>query len=407
MGGKAYRQDNRIHKIFKGTVEAKKVFFKNYEVFSSSHDVAYHADVDNIIMKEIEDETDIISQAPVVTKTGWLFVGWRLDTEPDPDVLVEYLATEDDIHVYAVFEKDVNLTLVGGDTTLYQSGIRYYNNGNYRNPIITLETAVLTGWTLVGYRLDTNPDATVPYYGGQAYAFAQDTTLYTVFKQTVTLRVQIKGTTYTYPRTRYVNNGNYNNPVVYVDDQTLDDAVFLGYSDDPSSTTVVIATLSTGYTLTQDVHFYAVWRYNDAVLDTSTHRAYRRDTGTVRVTTLDITKYVRLTITASVRITMATWHIENNATLRIVGVAYMVAHKGGAVGDWIEVPVSGTRTWWSGGDGEEANADPQTLTTGDLPANSSFDVDVSLSGDVSPWGDHDESGATVTYIKGIGRTIVY
>ena len=387
MGGKAYRQDTRIHKIFKGPVEAKKVFFKDTEVFSSSHDVAYHADVHNIIMKEIEDETDIISQAPVVTKTGWIFVRWRLDAEPDPEVLIHYLATEDDIHVYAVFEKDVNLTLVGGENTLYQSGTRYYNNGNYRNPIITLETATLPDWTLVGYRLDTQPDATVPYYGGQAYAFAEDTTLYTVFKQTVTLRVLIKGTTYTYPRTRYVNNENYDNPVVYVDDQTLDDAVFDGYSDDPSSTSIAIATLSEGYTLTEDAYFYAVWTYNNRVLSTSYIERSRDGAGSVTFLTLDTTKYDRLQVTVQAFASVGGWAAQCNVMAYLGGTYILHASRGSITGDWEEGPC--------------ANGAVASVTV-NTPVSTAYNLNASWSGDC-----YQTQRANIRRVEGLGRTTIY
>lgn len=390
MGGKAYRQDTRINKIFKGPVEAKKVYFKNTEVFSSSHDVAYHADIHNIIMKEIEDETDVISQAPVVTKEGWSFVGWRLDTEPDPDVLVEYIATEDDIHVYAVFEKDVNLSLIGGEEELHQSGIRYYNNGNYRNPLITLASAVLDEWSLVGYRLDTQPDATVPYYGGQSYTFAQDATLYTVFKQTVTLKVLTKGTTYTYPRTRYVNNGNYNNPSVTVSDPTLDDAVFDGYSDDASSTDIAVATLSNGYTFEQDTNLYAVWTYNDAVLSSTTTYSGRKSEGSVTVLTgINGHHYKSLTVSVQAFIAIAGWAIQTHANAYLGGVflLHITMHddqqfEDGPCADRrtasVSVPVDDQENW--------------SLTG-------------SFSGDIFPWGD--DSWIKTFSITGIGRTIVY
>ena len=271
MSGKAYRQNTRIHKIFRVATEERKVFFGDYEVFSSAHDVTYHGDIGDVIVKEIEDETDVISQAPTFTKIGWAFVGWRLDTEANPDVLVEYLATEDDIHVYAVFERTVTVSLIGGSEEIYDTGTQYYNNGNYADPMIELSAAILSGWTVAGYRTDTTPDLPVEYLAGTAYAFHEDTTLYALFEQTVTLYVTQKGVLYTYPETRYENNGNYNNPTIYVNDPSpFSAAKFKGYSNSASSTTIVNTTLSDGITIDQDTYRYAVWKYDDKVLRTST-----------------------------------------------------------------------------------------------------------------------------------------
>lgn len=388
MGGKAYRQDTRIHKIFKGPVEAKKVYFKNDEVFSSSHDVAYHADVHNIIMKEIEDETDIIAQAPVVTKEGWTFVGWRLDTAPDPDVLEEYIATEDDIHVYAVFEQIITISLVGGEDTINDTGMRYYNNGNYANPAITLSTAVLDGWALVGYRYDTQPDPTVPYYGGQSYTFTENTTLYTVFKQTVTLRVLIKGVTYTYPRTRYVNNENYDNPVVYVDDQTLDDAVFKGYSTSASSIAIAVTTLSTGYTVTQDINFYAVWTYNDRVLSTTSVEAGVDGAGSASLGRFNTVKYDRLKVHVWCRASVGEWATQCNVFAYLVNVFILHASKGSQQGQYETGPCA---------DGQWA-----TVTVSGVPVTTDYNLYINWTGDC-----YQRQVGGADRVEGLGRTTVY
>lgn len=390
MGGKAYRQDTRIYKIFKNTIEAKKVYFKNTEVFSSSHDVAYHIDVNNIVVKEIEDETDIIAQAPEATKTGWTLVGWRLDTAPDPDVLVEYIATEDDIHVYAVFEQTIQIDLVGGSTTLHQTGIRYYNNSNYANPTITLQTATLSGWTLVGYRLDMQPDPTVPYYGGQAYTFTQNTTLYTVFKQTVTLSVLIKGTTYTYPRTRYVNNNHYANPSVTVSDPTLSAAVFNGYSSSASSTSIAISTLSTGYTFAQDTNFYAVWTYNNQVLSNTEIYKTINGPGTVNVLGINGHHFKSLSVRVQSYVNVAGWYIQSNALVYIGGTFILYTYK---IHEH-EYPVE---------EGPCANGATATVDV-TAPDQENWTLQCDFTGDIS---DQEISWVRTYNITGIGRTVVY
>ena len=405
MAGKAYKQDTRVHKIFRTATEQRKVFFGNTEVFSSAHDVAYHIDVNNVVMLEIEDETDIISQAPPATKTGWTFVGWRQDTVASSDVLTELLATEDDMHVYAVFSMPITVSLVGGESVIYNTGTRYYNNSVYNNPWITLGYAQKTGWLVTGYRYDTVATGDVTFTPGSNYEFSQDTTLYAIFQQDVILRVTALGTLTEYPAIRYENNGNYNNPTIYVSDPALDDADFDGYSDDPDSIVVVDPTLSTGITIDRDTYRYAVWTYHDAILDTTYRRVYTNwGAGTMDVTAFDVTKYKQLAVTAACEVVVAGWAIENNALVFIGNTWYMTGHWGDPIGTYIEVPTP-VSTWWSGEDGNIANAAAQRLLSEEIAVTTSYMLQVRLQGDVGPGTT--ASGVTITKIEGIGRTIVY
>ena len=404
MSGKTFRQDTRIQKIFKYTTNQSKVFFKNNEVFSSGHDVAYHIDVNNVVYLEIEDETDAISQAPVATKAGWTLVGWRADATANPAVLPSYIVQDDSVHLYAVFMQQLTITYyMSGRVAATDVPFKYYNNGSYRYPAVTLQSVTEPGWTLVGYRNDTSPDQTVPYYAGNTDTFTQNTTIYAVLKQTVTMRVLCKGTTYTYPRTRYANNGNYNNPVVYFDDQTLDDAVFQGYSSSISSVAITIATLSTGFTLTQDTYFYAVWRYNDALLFESpdpynqTIQMWMTHTGQYVVPSRDGNpfefngiKYATVSVTLRASADVAGWATQNNVWIYMYDAQstwILHAGRGSQQGTWEEGPCA---------DGQVATV--EVVTTQQNPTY--FTVD--LSGDLA---DHSEINISKLY--GNGRTLVY
>ena len=379
----------------------------------SKHPVYYHVDTGNIIPAELTDGSDVILQAPTATKAGWTFVGWRLDTQANSDVLSSLLANRDDIHVYAVFQKIITVTLSGGSSVLYDSGNSYYNNNNSIGASITLSTVgnpYTSDWMLMGYREDQQPLPVIPYQGGSTYTFNDSITLYAIFVQRLYLYVTQKGLRMDYSGMRRRCGDNISTLTLYAEDPTsLQDATFLGYSDDPNSTTIVNTTLSTGIEITDDTYRYAVWKYDDAVLDTSTHSCYRRGPGSVDVTTLDTTHYERLAITASCKITMAQYATQNNATLNIGSAWFMTGHAGQQQGERIEVAVEGTNTWWTSDSGGylTANAASQTVTTSVLSASSTYQVQVVLALDVNPWDEHDTSGATVTRIEGLGRTVVY
>ena len=106
---------------------------------------------------------------------------------------------------------------------------------------------------------------------------------------------------------------------------------------------------------------------------------------------------------------MAQYATQNNATLNIGSAWFMTGHAGQQQGERIEVAVEGTNTWWTSDSGGylTANAASQTVTTSVLSASSTYQVQVVLALDVNPWDEHDTSGATVTRIEGLGRTVVY
>lgn len=378
----------------------------------SKHPVYYHIDTADIVPAELTDGSDVILQAPPAVKSGWTFVGWRLNNQPSPDVLQTLIANRDDIHVYAVFQKVITVTLAGGSETLYDTGNGYYNNGNSVGASITISAVgnpYSSDWFLMGYRDDQQPLPVMQYQDGFTYTFNDSITIYAIFVQRLYLHVTAKGLQVDYMGMRRRCGDTFSTLTLYAEDPTpLQDATFLGYSDDPNSTTIVNTTLANGIDITEDTYRYAVWKYDDAVLDATTHSCYRRGAGTVDVVTLDTTHYGSLVISASCRITMARWATQNNATLNIGGAWFMTGHAGQQQGERIEVAVEGTRTWWTS-DSEgvlTAHADPQTVTTA-VSASSAYAVQVSMNYDVADYPDHDTSGATVTRIEGLGRTVVY
>lgn len=404
MAGKTYKQLTQVQKVFKASTEEKKIFFGNYEVFSSAHEVTYYIDTGNVVVLEIDDEDDIIANAPTATKAGWTLVGWRQDTQADPNVIHSLPATEDNMAVYAVFQQTVTVSLVGGDSVVRNSGTRYYNNGTYRNPSIQLGYATKASWTLTGYRADTQATYDVSYIAGRNYIFTGNTTLYAVFQQTIVVKVTIKGITVTNPLYKYYNNGNYNYPQLVKSDPTMDDAVFDGYSTSPTDTTIAIPTLNPPHTFQESTNLYAVWTYNSALLfqapsiDQGNLVIREEHTGLYALPNADNTgdfeyngvKYATISVTLKASASVGGAATQNNVWMDLQdGGQTFVLHagRGSQQGQWEEGPCA---------DGASATVD--VICSNQNPTK----LYGLINGDV--WG---YCSFRVSRIYGNGRTLVY
>jgi len=228
MSGKTYYIDNngtrhlikkKIHIDANGVpTQIKKKFFDGKNTFSSSHIVKYHVNVDDVHDIEVDDGGDAILWAPTPAMSGWIFVGWREDEESNPSVLDHKSVEVDGLHLYAVFKKNITVTLQGGSSEITNTGVRYHNNRNDESPVITLGTSTLTGWDIVGYRNDMTATSAVDYTAGQSYTFDESKTIYAVFSRTLTLSYNgngaTGGSTASQTGTQYYNNGYYGNPSI-------------------------------------------------------------------------------------------------------------------------------------------------------------------------------------------------
>lgn len=228
MSGKTYYIDNNglLHLIKKKVridangvpTQIKKKFFEGKNTFSSSHIVKYHVNVNDVRDIEVDDGGDAILWAPTPAISGWIFVGWREDEEADPTVLDHKTVEVDGLHLYAVFKKNITITLQGGSSAITNTGVRYHNNSNDESPVITLSTSALTGWNLIGYRNDMTATSAVDYTAGQSYTFDESKTIYAVFSRTITLSYNgngaTGGSTAAQTGTQYYNNGYYGNPSI-------------------------------------------------------------------------------------------------------------------------------------------------------------------------------------------------
>ena len=91
---------------------------------SAGYDVIYVANSTQTIIK-IEDGADCIANAPTVTKSGWTFLGWREDTQANPNVLPSKICDQDNIILYAVW-KQIG-TVIHGSYVTHSAGYWGYD----------------------------------------------------------------------------------------------------------------------------------------------------------------------------------------------------------------------------------------------------------------------------------------
>lgn len=152
MSGRSYYIDDngtehQIKKIFYTNSEGqptqiKKDFYEDKNTFSSAHIVTFIIDTGNQQQLEIDDGADVITNAPIATKSGWVFTGWREDSAASSSVVPYMPCNSDNIVMYAVFRRTLTAYFSGNGATsgavANQTGTQYYNNGNYANPSITM-----------------------------------------------------------------------------------------------------------------------------------------------------------------------------------------------------------------------------------------------------------------------------
>lgn len=390
--------------------------------------VYYHVDTSNIIELDLADGSDAIVQAPSATKAGWTLVGWRQDTNADSNVLASLVVDRSGIHLYAVFSKVITVTLSGGDSTIQNTGIQYYNNANLSTPPqITLGSASRSGWGLLGYRTDQSAVPSVDYLPDTAYAFSADTTLYAVFSSTVTLFVTAKGTQQSYPGVCYYNSGNYTNATVTVADPTMSDANFLGYSDSATSTTVTTPSMASGITISQNTYKYAVWKYHDGTIYDGpeiAHGGYISHSDSdpaiiYDMYTFDGTKYESVVVTMTAELHPGGSHEQNPGWVDLVDqdmFATCRTYYPDHIPDDPSIPED--QQWrhplyasTGGTQGTYESGPCENRATGTIICNCPNTNPYTLQGSLGGWIVHEEgtlwSGLGITKIVGTGRTVVY
>lgn len=126
----------------------RKIYVNKTLVFSSANNVYYHVTPTETHTEEVEYGSTCLKPTTFTpNKSGWTFVGWRTDEKALNSVLSSMVMNDTEIHLYALFKKNVALTYYGnggnssewGDQWTTAAQQAFYNNDNYLFPKFTLE----------------------------------------------------------------------------------------------------------------------------------------------------------------------------------------------------------------------------------------------------------------------------
>ena len=175
------------------TQEIKFIYLGKHVIYATGINVTYQVDTNNAIKQVGALSNDIVASAPAVTKVGYTFVGWKSDRNADKEVLKTYiLNSESDVTLYAVFKKQITISMDSGDAKLISGKTEssqkvdlYYNNGT------SLSDEVLMPQNVYEYDKDksfcgwkTDMRSTIIYVPGEKYKFTKDEELVPSFIDT-------------------------------------------------------------------------------------------------------------------------------------------------------------------------------------------------------------------------------
>lgn len=204
-----------------------------------------------------------LSNASGPSKSGYVFLGWSTNSGATSATYAKGVAYtfSSSVTLYAIWRKTITITYNanGGSYTGTTSVGYAYNNATSTNITITGTKPTKNGYTFLGW--STSSSATNSSYNSStAYTFSANTTLYAIWKKTITIT--------------YDSNGGIDTPTatsvdIYNSSTSADitlsslvptriDYTFLGWSLYSDATT---ATYSSGAiaTFTESKTLYAVW----------------------------------------------------------------------------------------------------------------------------------------------------
>ena len=175
------------------TQEIKCIYLGEHIVFATGLSVTYQIDVDNAITQSAVLSSDAVQQAPTVTKDGYTFVGWKSDTNADKGVLTSYpLNSETSVTLYAVFKKQITISMDSGDATLIEGKEEssqkvdlFYNNGTTLSEEVLMPENIYElgeDKSFCGWKTSLSSEDT--YVPGEKYKFTKDEMLVPAFIDT-------------------------------------------------------------------------------------------------------------------------------------------------------------------------------------------------------------------------------
>ncbi len=167
-------------KLYIGSRKVKKAYQGEQLVYSAGNIVTYHVDVGVSYQEEVEDgESCLAPKTFTPVKSGWYFVGWRLDATANTNVLSSLTMGDNAITLYAVFNQNVTLRTYISGAVKDWTKTRIYNNGNIFNPTISIEQPLLSGANWIGW---CNVSGTVIYTDINNLTLTQNLVLYAGFQ---------------------------------------------------------------------------------------------------------------------------------------------------------------------------------------------------------------------------------
>ncbi|MBQ2901133.1 MAG: InlB B-repeat-containing protein [Agathobacter sp.] len=143
---------------------------------------------------EVNYNAAIDLSTPAEKGDGFTFVGWNTDASATTGLTSLTMGTEP-VMLYAVFKKDISVTLVerDGDNTI-QTVLQktIYNNTQTADFVIS-ESGSFDGWTNTGWSSATEAGASADTATGATYSTRDSVTLYALYVSDVTLSYDTNG----------------------------------------------------------------------------------------------------------------------------------------------------------------------------------------------------------------------
>jgi len=185
------------------TQKVTHIYIGKNTIFFEGVNVTYQMDTGEARTIHLDEGADALANAPVATKTGYDFVGWRRDAQANCKVLTSCsIAEEGNFTLYAVFSKSIEINMYPNGGTLKKDcsesvlvSMSYYNNGTEVGESVIIptcpyekENVSFCGWECNGKTLKPGESANfveedfiVPQWVDTVYDFPYTAT-YAVFK---------------------------------------------------------------------------------------------------------------------------------------------------------------------------------------------------------------------------------
>lgn len=196
-----FKSNKKIKGVYVGNVPLKHgyKFIEELQevkrIYSASNLVTYHVDSNVQYQEDIDNGETVLSPTSFTpTKEGYIFLGWRENNLPVDSVLTEKLMEDDNIDLYAVFTRDVTLTLYNNTDVDTDTKHITYNNGRYDNPIFYLAANSKDTFSVYGWS-DSATEIKKDFDDKSHVVLSEDATYYACYKRTVKVRYNGNGST--------------------------------------------------------------------------------------------------------------------------------------------------------------------------------------------------------------------